>query len=311
MTPGSNVRLSCCGLPRPRTVPDVQPPGLPWGVTHIEAGPAHSRAAHVWRLQAGAEELSPLLVLPDGGTDIVWNRGDEVIDLASGIRVLTGTCTIVGTHRTASGMRPTGCVDLVGVRLRPGGLFGLVGPELSELDGTVVPAGEVGLRLATDVARPLNEPVSGQTLVNAVEAAPEWRDDPPLRALLRRPEVMTGTTSVAAMAAAAGLSVRQLERRVQRACGHTVKRLLRLRRLDHAMRIRRKAGGNGWATVAASAGFADQAHLSREVLALTGWRPRELDVASVQASKPGLADSGWYPTSGARPCWNSPASPSR
>lgn len=65
-----------------------------------------------------------------------------------------------------------------------------------------------------------------------------------------------------------GLSERQLHRRSLAAFGYGPKTLARVLRLVRALRLVRE--GVPPASVAVTTGYADQAHLSREVGALTG-----------------------------------------
>jgi AraC-like DNA-binding protein len=73
---------------------------------------------------------------------------------------------------------------------------------------------------------------------------------------------------VAAIAPAIGLSVRQLQRRSHDLFGYGPKLLARILRLVDALDLAR--GGTSLATVAATCGYADQAHLADDVRALTG-----------------------------------------
>jgi AraC-like DNA-binding protein len=81
-------------------------------------------------------------------------------------------------------------------------------------------------------------------------------------------------TPVAAMAERAGLSARQLHRRCLPLFGYGPRRLARVLRLGRALEAARK--GTPLAQVAAGCGYADQAHLSREMRALAGATPAGL-----------------------------------
>ena len=72
---------------------------------------------------------------------------------------------------------------------------------------------------------------------------------------------------VTAIAAAVGLSTRQLHRRCRDAFGYGAKTLSRILRMTRALDMAR--AGTTFAAAAAQAGYADQAHLSREVKDLT------------------------------------------
>ncbi|MEU7040483.1 helix-turn-helix domain-containing protein [Streptomyces varsoviensis] len=72
----------------------------------------------------------------------------------------------------------------------------------------------------------------------------------------------------AALAADVGLGERQLHRRCLNAFGYGPKTLARVLRMNRALESAR--AGRPYAEVAAEAGYADQAHLAREVKSLAG-----------------------------------------
>jgi AraC-like DNA-binding protein len=74
--------------------------------------------------------------------------------------------------------------------------------------------------------------------------------------------------STAAIAERVGLSARQLQRRSTAAFGYATKTLHRILRLQHALSLVRD--GTRTADSAARAGYADQAHLARDVKDLAG-----------------------------------------
>ncbi|MER7370955.1 helix-turn-helix domain-containing protein, partial [Nonomuraea wenchangensis] len=80
--------------------------------------------------------------------------------------------------------------------------------------------------------------------------------------------------SVSEVARDLGLSERQLHRRSLTAFGYAPKTLQRIVRFQRALRLAR--AGVPLATVAAEAGYADQAHLSHEVKRLSGVSLRTL-----------------------------------
>ena len=73
---------------------------------------------------------------------------------------------------------------------------------------------------------------------------------------------------VGAIADDVGLSVRQLHRRSLDTFGYGPKTLARIVRMMRALDLAR--AGEGWSDVAARAGYADQAHFSRDVKQLAG-----------------------------------------
>jgi AraC-like DNA-binding protein len=86
-----------------------------------------------------------------------------------------------------------------------------------------------------------------------------------------------GAAGVERLAAEAGWSRQRLWTRFRSQVGLTPKRAARLVRFDHA--VHRLAAGHGAALVAAEAGYADQSHLHREVVAFAGVTPKAAAVA--------------------------------
>ncbi|MGW1777162.1 helix-turn-helix domain-containing protein [Streptomyces sp. NPDC002104] len=80
-----------------------------------------------------------------------------------------------------------------------------------------------------------------------------------------------GTRSLTRVSAATGWSARTVRARFREQVGLSPKSMARVFRLQHALRM--LAAGTAAAQVAAACGYHDQAHLSREVKAMTGLPP--------------------------------------
>lgn len=81
-----------------------------------------------------------------------------------------------------------------------------------------------------------------------------------------------------------GMSERQLRRRVERAVGYGPRTLVRVLRLQRFLRLAACEPGAPLMRLAAEAGYADQAHLGRECLSLTGRTPTALRAAGATAA---------------------------
>lgn len=195
-----------------------------------------------------------------------------------------------------------GSASFRGVRFRPEAGAAVLGVDVRRIGGRSQPlaeliAGTDRVR-GTDLIRGTN-PIGGDEtaagLARAVAEADTHREGlRRLRAWVRRRSdgvaldalvaraVDTlidthGHEPIAALAAACGLGVRQLERRFQRAVGVSPKQFARVRRmrsliaavLDHRA---------PWVSRAADGGYADQAHCARELSRLTGLSPRALEL---------------------------------
>ncbi|MFB9907910.1 AraC family transcriptional regulator [Allokutzneria oryzae] len=216
-------------------------------------------------------------------------------ELAGHVRCLWGSRVVGGPHRQR--VIPDGCVDLlwsadglsvvgpdtewrdvgaeegsrmVGVRLRPGAarlLLGDVAPH--ELRDTTT---DLRRLWGSSAADRLVEAAGAGAVGGALEGALAARLpafgglDPVVDALVTRLDAGVGSLSELDF----GITDRQLRRRVIAAVGYGPKALHRVLRLQRALRIGPRSG---LADLAVIAGFADQAHLSREVRSLTGRTP--------------------------------------
>lgn len=82
-----------------------------------------------------------------------------------------------------------------------------------------------------------------------------------------------------AAAAGWGQSARNIERRIKAWAGQPLRRLRRQNRVERSIveaRARHQAGDLVWAELAAGHGYADQAHLCRDLREMTGHSPTEL-----------------------------------
>jgi len=202
------------------------------------------------------------LVLPDGCTDLVWEQG-------RGAFVAGPDTGPVPTAMTAGSV-------MLGIRFRPSAGGPALGIPLSELRDQRVDLADLRpgdarrlpatLDLDTAVARAL-------ALVAAlvIDGAPDPAVTRAAR-LLRDPQARAEN-----VAADVGLSMRQLRRRCHSAVGYgpkTLQRVLRFRRF--VSRIDAWPDVLDLAAIAAEAGYADQAHLTRECGKLSGLTPAAL-----------------------------------
>ena len=208
--------------------------------------------AVVWMRTVPDGEPVVLRIVPDGCMDVIWSGGELVV---------AGPDT--GPHLTAGspGAR------YAGIRFAPG-----VGPRVLS-----VPA--AGLRDRRVPLAALWQPGEVRRMAERVASAADpagalellvagWSPEPVDPATAAIAARLGAGQSVAAVGEAAGLSERQLHRRSLAAFGYGPKTLARMLRLNRALALTRR--GTPQATVAAAASYADQAHLAREVKALTG-----------------------------------------
>ncbi|HZD68385.1 MAG TPA: helix-turn-helix domain-containing protein [Actinomycetes bacterium] len=170
--------------------------------------------------------------------------------------------------------------SVVGVRLRPGAAPAVLGLPASELVDLVVSPDEFWRGSAVALGEKLAAAASLEQGAAALEAGVSRRLpaesclDPIVEEVVRR--LIRGRPSaVRALASSVGISERQLRRRCVAATGFpptVLHRMLRLQRFLAVMGRHGHASGE-LALMALEAGFADQAHLSREALRLAGRSP--------------------------------------
>lgn len=206
-------------------------------------------------------------VLPDGALDVVA-VGDKV--------VLAGPAT--GT--TTLALPPSALT--VGVRFRTGAAPGLVGVSAADLRDLDVPLadlwGHTGATIAARTAEATGWQDRLQVLVRGlVDRLADARAPDPVGVGIAPLLADRPGRPLTAIADDVGLSERQLRRRVEDAVGLPPRTLARIIRFQRFLRAARAAGpGRHLARLAADAGYADQAHLTRESRDLTGLPPAAL-----------------------------------
>ncbi|MEV7446380.1 helix-turn-helix domain-containing protein [Streptomyces sp. NPDC091204] len=205
--------------------------------------------AVLWRARGNGRT-----VLPDGCMDLLW---------ADGRLLVAGPDT--GPHPAAE--VPGGA--FAGIRLAPGTAPALLGVPAHALRDRRVelaelwPAREV--RRLTGRVAAYGDPRAGLEALTAHRAAEAAPPDPLAAEVAAR---LRAGEAVAGIAAAVGLGERQLRRRALDAFGYGPRTLGRILRLRRALAL--ADAGIPYAEVACAAGYADQAHLAREVRALAG-----------------------------------------
>ncbi|MFF5183082.1 helix-turn-helix domain-containing protein [Streptomyces sp. NPDC000345] len=189
-------------------------------------------------------------VLPDGCMDLLWNDG----------RLLVAG---PDTHAYVPGGPPTAWA---GVRFFPGTAPALLGVPAHELRDRRVELAD--LWPAAWVRRLTGRIAAAAHPVTALEEVALERAAPPDPALRRLVTALAAGRPVSTTADELGLGARRLHRRSLTAFGYGPKTLARILRLQRALGLAR--AGVPYADTAARAGYADQAHLARDVREFTG-----------------------------------------
>jgi AraC-like DNA-binding protein len=174
---------------------------------------------------------------------------------------------------------------VVGVRFRPGAAPQATGVPASEVVDLVLDAEELWGRSAAALGEAVASAASPRASLAAVQRhvldrARAGEGPDPLVAEAVRRLMPWRTRDVTSLTAALHISETQLRRRCRTAVGHAPKVLHRLLRfqgflalVQHAIAQGRSPTEDGLAALAVRAGYADQPHLTRECVRLTGASP--------------------------------------
>ena len=244
-------------------MPDLAPGYREWPAP---AGLRHAVACLWAQVTPDGGPDREALVLPDACSDLIWEqgRGAYVAGPDTGpVRIVMKAGTVV-----------------VGVRFRPWAGGPALGLPLSELRDQRVELADLRRPDARRLPGTLDP---GTAAVRALDlAASLVTDGDPDPAAAHAAVLLADPRARAEdIAAEVGLSLRQLRRRCHTVVGYgpkTLQRVLRFRRfvsrLDAGLPSGRDA--HDLAALAAQAGYADQAHLTRECRALAGLTPGAL-----------------------------------
>ncbi len=235
-------------------------------------------------LDHDAPPNTPDRVVPDGCTEIVLNRADRFRrDERTQARVL-----LVGQLSGAIEIAPTGGIDLLGIRFEPAGLHLVLGTPMHELTDLDVCLRQVRPGLYTRLRR-ANEAPDPYERIRRIERA--LLDARPLRSdgliaeAARR--LAKDATTVFDLAASLSVGRRTLERRFRREVGLAPRHFARICRLQRVISVLDDGlPAEGWAGLAAGAGYFDQSHLIRDFRLIAGTTP-----ARYVAEQPGFADA--------------------
>ncbi|WP_030454842.1 helix-turn-helix transcriptional regulator [Herbidospora cretacea] len=206
--------------------------------------PSAIPGAVVWQTPPASGE-GERRILPDGCMDLLWTSGRLVV---------AGPDSVAYVTRVIPGAGYTG------LRFAPGDLPELLGVAACELRDRRVPLDEIW---SPRRVRALENRLFRGAPIEALAAG--LRPDPMVRAAAG---LIGEGRGVAAAAGLLDLGERRFHRLCLRVFGYGPKTLGRILRMNRALEKARK--GETFARVAHEEGYADQAHLAREVRALTG-----------------------------------------
>jgi AraC-like DNA-binding protein len=223
-----------------------------------------------------------------------------VVDLVDGLVVVDdvsgrqqGGALVAGMAPGPSSVRGLGRdVECLQVRLSPAVAHAVLGAS-PELSGMVLALDDLWGRDAARTQEQLRSALSWDERFAIADAALARRHeagravDPEVAFAWGQMVTSRGQGRIDQLAAEVGWSRKRLWSRFRSQVGLTPKRAARLVRFDHA--AHRLAAGHDPARVAAEAGYVDQSHLHRDVVAFTGTTPTAVAIAPWLA----VDDTAW------------------
>lgn len=218
-----------------------------------------------WILEGRAPGV-PEPIIPDGRVEIVLHFGQPFDRHHTNGRVeRQAPALVVGQMRAPICICPQGTAGVAGIRLAPGATRLVLGCPAEEITGQFVEIdalfGSTSIlreRLAAAADDVVRVRLLEQWMRARVTATPAREVGAAVRAIAES----GGAADLLSIAAHAGISLRQLERRFLADVGLTPKVFARLVRLQGA--LRRISDGEALADAAVACGYYDQAHMARD-----------------------------------------------
>jgi AraC-like DNA-binding protein len=214
------------------------------------------------------DHSGPVAVVPDGCVDLLW-RDDRF--------------TVVGPDITAATPELGPGSIVLGIRFRPGAAAKWLGRPLTEIIGREVPMAEFWGSAADRVADRIGAATSAgdrlrvlQELLAAEAPKVEHpRQEAAMIFAFLKADASAEGRKIKALSERLGVSERTLRRQCDELFGYGPKTLDRILRFQRFQALVRTDADEGLALLALRAGYADQAHLTREVQSLCGMTPGE------------------------------------
>lgn len=223
---------------------------------------------------------TPERILPDGCVELILNFGERFSQHQDNERELQPRHFLVGQMSGPILISPNGAVQLLGIRFHPGGTAPFLRVPMNELTDQIAELGSLSselereLLLVSECLPLLSDKIAA---VEAALTARFLRGSPESSAIRLAARIVefAGVISVDQLAADAGISSRQLERRFLREIGIGPKLLARILRFQQVFRAVDRSD-SAWASVALECGYYDQAHLIRDFNQFAGQTPSVL-----------------------------------
>jgi AraC-like DNA-binding protein len=247
--------------------------------------PLRGHVEFFWYHEGVCSDFAMERLLPDGGVELIidlttspkrWHPADE----GARPRYVEGTW-ISGQHSRPIAIEAAQQSCMIGARFRPGGAYAVLAQPLCALNDGVVEMDLLWGRAVHELreqlfdARSIDERFARLDRALVTRAAGRNGHDRSLAAAVSRLAHSPEPVSIRDLAAGIGISQRRLVRLFDERVGLKPKMLARVFRFQRVLRRLQYEPFPGWSTIAADAGYFDQAHFVREFQQLAGMRPTD------------------------------------
>lgn len=253
----------------------VQPPSPPLR-GHVE---------YLWYHEGVVSDYAMERLLPDGGVELIvdltatpkfWRPAANEAET----RHVRATW-ISGQHSRPIAIEAAKGSRMIGARFLPGGAYAVLAQPVCALNGRVVELDLIWGRAAHDLREQLHEAPSVDERFALLDrallarAAGRTAQDRALAAAVGRLAHCAEPVSIRGLAAEVGISQRRLVGLFDERVGLKPKMLARVFRFQRVLRRLQHEPFPVWSTIAADAGYFDQAHFVHEFRELSGLRPTD------------------------------------
>jgi AraC-like DNA-binding protein len=206
-------------------------------------------------------------IVPDGYCDIVW---------------MDGRLLVAGPDRISAFPPVEGSARIVGARFAPGAAADWLGLPLSEIVGCSIDLAALWGRKALALEARLADCTSTQDRLGILTQSLEKqavRREPPSKAMgyvFAKSDKYAAAGNISDLISDLGLSERQFRRRCHHHFGYGARTLARIRRFQALLRLFAQEPLQSLAMLAVAAGYADQAHMTRDTGEISTLTPLQL-----------------------------------
>ena len=236
----------------------------------------------IWRMRGAPDVAAPAEpIIPDGCAELVLNLGDAFVRHSLGGSHHQPLRLVAGQITRAVTVRPSGVIDLWGVRFHPWGAAPFLGFSGAELQDCLTSLDDVAAPLERELSM-LGDARTESTQLEAICERLTSRlrtaraSDSRVPALVALIDSVREPFTVRGLARHAGLGVRRVQALFRDDVGLSPKQLLRIHRYQRALATYRAEPRLTWGAVATRAGYHDQAHLNHDSRDIAGLTPAEL-----------------------------------